>query len=118
MKKLVFLIAVLGATSAQANEMWMVQEGAGPSVGHGTWHVTVVGDVLSGGGTMAVGKSTAETFGFTGKLNANGYVIQRASANAGSACIYQGKATHDGRSIAGSVTCAGKSLPWFVTVNK
>ena len=115
MKKAFALAFLMSLSGASAAELWAVQEGNNSAAPHGNWVVNVQGATLTGTATTFGAGGSKETFNIEGMVNADGYDLRRVG---GTACRYHGKLGSDGKTIAGSVDCGGRSPPGMVMVKK
>lgn len=110
-------VAGCGAAAADA---WLVTEGPGGNI-TGTWKVTVANGVVSGDANMTTADRKTLTYGLTGKVDGNSWVINRTKPSDGNACTYTGNSPMTSgfkkpTEITGSAMCQQKTGVWKVKV--
>lgn len=112
-----FSIAGCGIAAADA---WLVTEGPGGTI-TGTWKVTIANGVVTGEATMNTADRKTLTYGLSGKVDGNTWVINRTRPSDGNACTYNGTSPISSgfrkpTEIAGSAMCQQKTGVWKVKV--
>lgn len=116
---LAVMLAASAAQAEQAAEIWSIDEGAGPSMVHGTWAMILQDDGVNlvGKGSMSDGRGMVKPINVAGDKQGDVYVLHGVDGpEAG--CIYRGVLYEQGTKIGGSKMCQGMNSPWVVTIKK